>query len=394
MAADISKKAGQADNKKTRDFKDQEKCLSNCRGKAKLVRDEEERIYVAKPVSEWTDHRVASILSYLRAPEFPRCLGWCGPAADLPLKDGFCDRLPEIIVSPKPQTVSYLMEYVEGKSLAEIRNENPAAELVMQWILHLEKSLQDFSSLLQKPVLHLDIKPGNIIISPDNTPTLIDFGCALILDDIAEQWVEVKRATAAYAAPEVQACKPHVNSDLFSLARTAISVLSGKPYLALTEAEISDALSQQSEKDKSMLLRWQNSNPEIRSQAHAPVEVLKPIPDYEMTVAAAAAKNNDVKNNVEGDAESVDGIVGSFQSGNYILQQSDKSILQQSDKYILQHQSKSVCRQNNKQYLQLPTIPLVGLDQSQPVSIHVEYKLTVSPLAEDELELSSKHTDE
>lgn len=424
-------------------------------GKAKLVRDEDERIYVAKPIAEWTDHRVASILSYLRAPEFPRCLGWCGSAADLPAEEGFCSNMPEIYVSPKQRVGSYLMEYIEGKSLADLRNEDLSADVVMEWILHLQDSLQKFSELLQKTILHLDIKPGNIIISSNNTPVLIDFDCALILDDFAGQWVEVKRATVAYAAPEVQAGRPHLNSDLFSLARTAISVLAGKPYLALDETEIADALSRLDEKNKGLLLRWQNSNPELRSERRVPSETskselseqetdnlmvslqgddgvggqrkacaggsdlllpdepilqvhpdkssLQPQPDgtpLQMGCGSALPpikpgntltqmRPDKMLSQTHPDKSSLqlqpdvaplqmdsDSTLLQIESGNSLSQTlPDKFSPQlQSDKILLQ-------KQPDNSLLQLPTIPLLGFDQSKPLTIHLEYKLTVAPLA-------------
>ena len=87
-----------------------------------LVRDEEAKVLVAKAVSEWTDHRVASILSYLQASEFPHCLGWSG-SADAKEKG---DSTPacRAVVGPEPLKPVYLFEYIEGQTLAELRTEN------------------------------------------------------------------------------------------------------------------------------------------------------------------------------------------------------------------------------------------------------------------------------
>ena len=409
-------------------------------GKTKLVRDERERIYVAKPIPEWTDHRVASILSYLQASEFPRCLGWCGPAEDLPLELDAYNSLSEILVSPTPRVGSYLMEYIEGKSLSELRGEDLSAETVMEWILHLQSSLQGFSTLLQKPILHLDIKPGNIIVSPSNNPSLIDFDCAMILDDFAEQWVEVKRATAAYSAPEVQTGKPHINSDLFSLARTAISVLAGKPYLDLSEKEIEVALSKLDAKNRNLLLRWQNSTPDLRVKRQVSGVVLgagltneeamntADMADTEDATGAVIrlqhaekadnycrengglceqaqteSQSSQVKENeslpqtlsedsmlqMQPDSSSLQGYPANSAQQKLLNNQvsppeSDESLLNKTpENSVLQQQTENTNPQNQlgSSVLQLPSVPLPGFDQSKPVSIHLEYKLTVSPLA-------------
>jgi hypothetical protein len=112
-----------------------------------LVRDEEAKVLVAKAVSEWTDHRVASILSYLQASEFPHCLGWSG-SADAKEKGEFNSGLPELIVSPEPLKPVYLFEYIEGQTLAELRTENLPADRVMDWLLHLAGSLKIRKSLI------------------------------------------------------------------------------------------------------------------------------------------------------------------------------------------------------------------------------------------------------
>ncbi|MDI9461741.1 MAG: protein kinase domain-containing protein [Saccharofermentanales bacterium] len=307
-----------------------------------LVRDEEAKVLVAKAVSEWTDHRVASILSYLQASEFPHCLGWSG-SADAKEKGEFNSGLPELIVSPEPLKPVYLFEYIEGQTLAELRTENLPADRVMDWLLHLAGSLKDLSLLIGNPLLHLDIKPGNIVIMPAGTPALIDFGCALILDDFADKWVEVKRATAAYAAPEVQKGNPHANSDLFSLARTAISVLAGKPYQALTEPDRAEVMGRLSAEHRQLLNRWQEIKPELRAESTAAEtkhSLIEPETEQELSLPLEYPDSRPLV------------ISGSSAGRNFLPRYPG---------------------------LQLPAIPLYGLDPSQPVSVQIEYRLTVYP---------------
>ena len=67
-------------------------------------------------------------------------------------------------------------------------------------------------------ILHRDIKPANIIIEPDGTARLIDFGIALPRDATALTSTGLILGTERYAAPEVMEGKPATErSDLYSL---------------------------------------------------------------------------------------------------------------------------------------------------------------------------------
>ncbi len=66
-------------------------------------------------------------------------------------------------------------------------------------------------------VLHRDVKPANIVIEPDGTAKLIDFGIALPRDATALTSTGLILATERYAAPEVMEGNPATErSDLYS----------------------------------------------------------------------------------------------------------------------------------------------------------------------------------
>jgi tetratricopeptide (TPR) repeat protein len=66
-------------------------------------------------------------------------------------------------------------------------------------------------------ILHRDIKPANIVIEPDGTAKLIDFGIALPADATALTSPGLVLGTERYAAPEVMAGQPATErSDLYS----------------------------------------------------------------------------------------------------------------------------------------------------------------------------------
>ena len=74
-------------------------------------------------------------------------------------------------------TAYMVTEYVEGPTLAaEVKVEGPLSEpRAREVLLALTQGL---SKVHAAGLLHRDIKPGNVMVRPDGTPVLIDFGAA------------------------------------------------------------------------------------------------------------------------------------------------------------------------------------------------------------------------
>jgi eukaryotic-like serine/threonine-protein kinase len=67
-------------------------------------------------------------------------------------------------------------------------------------------------------ILHRDVKPANIVVEPEGTAKLIDFGIALPRDATALTSTGLVLGTERYAAPEVMEGRPATErSDLYSL---------------------------------------------------------------------------------------------------------------------------------------------------------------------------------
>ncbi|HTH46090.1 MAG TPA: serine/threonine-protein kinase [Candidatus Limnocylindria bacterium] len=98
------------------------------------------------------------------------------------------------------------------------------------------------AAALKHGLLHLDIKPGNILFAADGEPKLVDFGLARKTDVEKDSYAPVY-GTPYYIAPErVQQTGESFLSDMYSLAGTLYHALVGHvPFEAATVEEVVSA---------------------------------------------------------------------------------------------------------------------------------------------------------
>ena len=135
-----------------------------------------------------------------------------------------------------------VMEYIEGPDLSKgltsedadtgqlVTGSSLPIELVLRYAAQICEVLEYLASR-QPPVIHNDIKPGNIIIDQHSgRAVLVDFGTAktrylrATLDKPDGAKVSVY-GTVGYAAPELYRGHSESRSDVFSLAATAYHLL-------------------------------------------------------------------------------------------------------------------------------------------------------------------------
>jgi hypothetical protein len=121
-----------------------------------------------------------------------------------------------------------VMDWVEGTTLADLlaASEGPGLRLddVVHYLGQVAEAL-DHLHLHRPPVVHGDIKPANVIVTPEGQAVLVDFGISHRGDRTG-----TAAGTAGYAAPEVAGGQqPTPASDVFSLAATAFALLTGRP---------------------------------------------------------------------------------------------------------------------------------------------------------------------
>jgi predicted Ser/Thr protein kinase len=124
-------------------------------------------------------------------------------------------------------------EYIEGTTLEKLikREKQLPYQRSKEIILALCSALKAFHSATPTPLIHRDLKPGNIIITPQWDVKLIDFGIARRHKKEAVRDT-VLAGTMGYTAPEVMAgIQSDARSDIYSLGLILYEMLSGKSLL-------------------------------------------------------------------------------------------------------------------------------------------------------------------
>ncbi len=102
-------------------------------------------------------------------------------------------------------------------------------EWTLDWALELAEALE---AAHRSRLLHLDLKPSNIVIGPDGKPTIVGFGLALTPKHAADHppVATAFAETVAYMAPERARAQGGVSAtaDIYSLAAIVYELLTGK----------------------------------------------------------------------------------------------------------------------------------------------------------------------
>jgi hypothetical protein len=118
------------------------------------------------------------------------------------------------------------MEKIEGESLASIRARGGRMS-----VAEVTRMLEDIGDALRylhgraPPIVHRDIKPGNVIRRPDGSFALVDFGA--VRDRLKPAGGSTVVGTFGYMAPEQFQGRASPRSDLYGLGATALAMLTG-----------------------------------------------------------------------------------------------------------------------------------------------------------------------
>jgi eukaryotic-like serine/threonine-protein kinase len=129
-----------------------------------------------------------------------------------------------------------VMEWVEGRLLRQIIDEE--TRLSIERSIHIALQIcQVLEYIHARGIVHLDLKPDNIIVDMNDGIKLIDFDLAREAKRGLGVWLRPQRTgTPDYASPEQIKGKPSgVQSDLYSLGLILYEMLTGEvPFSGVT----------------------------------------------------------------------------------------------------------------------------------------------------------------
>ena len=149
----------------------------------------------------------AMILPALSGPHVPRCYG-----------TGDITRLPYLVI-----------EHLPGESLARALEAGVmAAEHAAAAGAAVADALQ---GIHEQHTVHLDLKPDNVILKPDGTAALIDFGLAhhARFPDLLAEEMRYASGSAPYVSPEqILLTRSDARSDIFALGVVLYEMVTGE----------------------------------------------------------------------------------------------------------------------------------------------------------------------
>ena len=179
-------------------------------------------------------HREAVILAGLRHPNLPR------------VTDHF-------VIEDQGQYL--VMDYIEGEDLRQRMDR--LGVLSENEVISIGAAICDaliFLGSRDPPIVHRDIKPGNVRITPEGEIYLVDFGLAKVWDTNEKTATGARAMTPGYSPPEQYGtARTDQRSDIYSLGATL--------YAALTTYIPEDAMNRAMGQEK--LSSIQDTNPEI-----------------------------------------------------------------------------------------------------------------------------------
>jgi predicted Ser/Thr protein kinase len=129
-------------------------------------------------------------------------------------------------------TLYLVMEFAPDGSLKERTDGDLDARQIVAIIKQIAAAL-DHAHNLAQPVIHLDIKPENILFVGD-VPKLADFGIARVLSEGHSPTATLLAFSPPYAPPEQIEGRPEPKSDVYALGQMFFKMLGGSAWQKVT----------------------------------------------------------------------------------------------------------------------------------------------------------------
>lgn len=163
------------------------------------------------------------------------------------------EQLPRIyLLSEDDKLLEVIMEYFEGKTLAEVISSchtySERLLLTKHYFPELCQAVETLHTSFGSPIIHRDLKPSNIMICLDGVK-LLDLGIARIYKQGAES--DTKHfGTRPYAPPEQYGFgQTDIRSDVYALGKVLYFCLTGEE----PEADVKQKLAEHHEIDEGLV---------------------------------------------------------------------------------------------------------------------------------------------
>ncbi len=171
------------------------------------------------------------------------------------------------------RSLAVVTEFVEGQTLADEAARIRPTELQVLTLLDEMLSILEYLHGLAPPVIHRDIKPGNIIRRTDDRRlVLVDFGSVRDVIRDPETGGSTLTGTFGYMAPEQFEGDASPATDIYGLGAMAVALLSGREPAAMTEYD--------------RRFRWEDRVRVHRETRKLLAEMLEPDPEARASDAA------------------------------------------------------------------------------------------------------------
>ncbi len=126
-----------------------------------------------------------------------------------------------------------VMEYVENQTLAQlVRDRGPLSPDEAARFLHQAASALAVAH--QAGIVHRDVKPSNMLVTPEGRVKLSDFGIARAHADVTLTQTGLMSGSPAYLSPEVASgSSATAASDVYALGATLYTALTGQPPVVI-----------------------------------------------------------------------------------------------------------------------------------------------------------------
>jgi serine/threonine protein kinase len=132
------------------------------------------------------------------------------------------------------QTAAMAMEFVDGETLSTLRMKQPGQifmpSQLMEWLKQVNDALT--YAYRHEEVVHLDLKPANVMVDQRGQVKITDFGIASTVTDSLQRMSpdEELCGSPPYMSPQqIMGDPPSVSDDIYSLGVTIYEMLTGKP---------------------------------------------------------------------------------------------------------------------------------------------------------------------